>query len=68
MVNYDSFEPALKEVDMDERERVVPVMLADGTVVHISATTLGGDEDVADLKGALPSAKSVARWKASPAS
>lgn len=38
---------------MDERERVVPVVLADGTVVHISATALGGDEDVADLKGAL---------------
>lgn len=38
---------------MDERETIVPVELADGSVVRISATPLGGDEDVADLPGAL---------------
>ena len=52
-VNYDSCEPALMETDMGERDQIVPVVLTDGTVVHISATPLGGDEDVADLKSAL---------------
>jgi hypothetical protein len=34
---------------MEDRTHIVPVTLADGTVVHVSATPLGGDEDVADL-------------------
>jgi hypothetical protein len=38
---------------MEDRTRIVPVKLADGTVVHVSATPLGGDEDVADIRGAL---------------
>ncbi len=38
---------------MDDQTRVVPVKLADGTIVRISATSLGGDEDVANMKQAF---------------
>jgi hypothetical protein len=38
---------------MEDRTRIVPVRLADSTVIQISATPIGRDEDVADVKGVL---------------
>jgi hypothetical protein len=38
---------------MQERTRIVSVALGDGSVVRVSATPLGGDEDVADVKQML---------------
>jgi len=38
---------------MEDRTRIVPVRLVDGTVIQVSATPIGGDEDVADVKGVL---------------
>lgn len=39
---------------MEPRTKIISVQLDDGTSVRISASALGGDEDVVDLERILP--------------